>query len=152
MRVAVSWCRDLNLPMAGAPLPAVKDLSAASADDVALHEAENKAPALTRNITLDTQGGGSLASESPGFVHVGKKTGVKIPDSPQGITKEWLTQVYKNRGYLSEGGEVTEVDIPLFAEKGVKGNLNRYKICLQLRISKTTVFRLKSISKNPENI
>ena len=112
--------------MADAPLPTVKDLSAASADDVTLHEAENKAPDLTRNTTLDTQGGGSLASESPGFVHVGKKTGVKIPDSPQGITKEWLTQVYKNRGYLSEDGEVTEVDIkPLGDGLGVAGDLAR---------------------------
>ena len=73
--------------------------------------------------------GGSLAVSSPGFVRVGKKTGVKIPETPEGITKEWLTQVYQNRGYLHEGGHVSEVKIkPLGDGLGVAGDLARVSV------------------------
>ena len=78
--------------------------------------------------------GGSLAVSSPGFVRVGKKTGVKIPETPEGITKEWLTQVYQNRGYLREGGHVSEVNIkPLGDGLGVAGDLARVSVELVSR-------------------
>jgi hypothetical protein len=85
-------------------------------------------PPVTRERDLF---GGSLAVDSPGFVRVGRKTGVKIPETPQGITKEWLTQVYQNRGYLRAGGPVSEVTIkPLGDGLGVAGDLARVSVGL----------------------
>jgi len=84
-------------------------------------------PPVTRERDLF---GGSLALDSPGFVRVGRKPGtLKIPETPQGITKEWLTQVYQNRGYLRESGRVTEVTIkPLGDGLGVAGDLARVSV------------------------
>ena len=83
-------------------------------------------PPVTRERDLF---GGSLAMDSPGFVRVGRKTGVKIPETPQGITKEWLTQVYQNRGYLRESGHVSDVTIkPLGDGLGVAGDLARVSV------------------------
>ena len=104
----------------------------ASPEDIVLQAGDQEngpaSPPVKREATL----GGSLQLDSPGFVSVGKRTGVKIPETPQGITKEWLTQVYQNRGYLRETGHVTSVTVkPLGDGLGVAGDLARVSVELE---------------------
>ena len=97
---------DSGVPTTPAASPDSIELQATSDANGAAEEGMQTPPVRERDLF-----GGSLAVSSPGFVRVGKKTGVKIPETPEGITKEWLTQVYQNRGYLREGGHVSEVNI-----------------------------------------
>ena len=113
---------DSGVPTTPAASPDSIELQATS--NGAAEEGMQTPPVRERDLS-----GGSLALSSPGFVRVGKKTGVKIPETPQGITKEWLTQVYQNRGYLREGGQVSEVKIkPLGDGLGVAGDLARVSV------------------------
>ena len=115
---------DSGVPTTPAASPDSIELQATSDANGAAEEGMQTPPVRERDLF-----GGSLAVSSPGFVRVGKKTGVKIPETPEGITKEWLTQVYQNRGYLREGGHVSEVNIkPLGDGLGVAGDLARVSV------------------------
>ena len=116
---------ELQATSTPAASPDSIELQATSDANGAAEEGMQTPPVKERDLSF----GGSLAISSLGFVRVGKKTGVKIPETPQGITKEWLTQVYQNRGYLREGGHVSEVKIKSLGDGlGVAGDLARVSV------------------------
>tara|TARA_B110001452_G_scaffold228595_1_gene204112 strand:- start:649 stop:1836 length:1188 start_codon:yes stop_codon:yes gene_type:complete len=107
--------------------------SATSADDVVADISHSDYPALEGKtppmVRTRQQTSGSLAAGTPGFVRVGTRTEVKVPSTPEGITAEWLTQVYRNRGFLRSDGEVKSVTLkPLGDGLGVAGDLCRVLI------------------------
>ena len=111
---------------------AVPELPAAtSADDVVAIDPDDPAleswtPPVARPRG---QTGGSLSDGTPGFARVGARTEVKVPSAPEGLTAEWLTQVYRNRGFLRHDGAVTRVELkPLGDGLGVAGDLCRVRI------------------------
>jgi len=58
------------------------------------------------------------------FIPIGKRPGIHIARHTGELTKEWLTQAYKIRGYLPDTGQVTKVNVKTLGEGlGVMGDL-----------------------------
>ena len=59
------------------------------------------------------------------FTPVGKKTGVPVIKDTSGLTKEWLTQVFRFRGLLSKDGTIDEIKARSIGEgQGEYGDLS----------------------------
>jgi hypothetical protein len=71
------------------------------------------------NLSRDTQ-----ISRPEGYVPVGARPSVRLINSSNHITAEWLTEVYEDRGFLEKGGKVTSCNVkPLGEGEGVMGVL-----------------------------
>lgn len=100
--------------------------STTTPNGVALSLAEVKLSATrTQDKKSIVSAAGTEYSRPDGFLPIGKRPSVRLPIDAYGLTTEWLTEVYKLRGFIDkEHGQVTDVTArPLGEGEGVMGVL-----------------------------
>ena len=73
-------------------------------------------PHVTREIAVSMASG---IVRPPNFHRIGAPVPFRVPGTAEGMDAEWMTQVFRFRGYLEETGTVTKLELKALGGDGL---------------------------------
>ena len=95
-------------------------------------------PHVTREIAVSMASG---IVRPPNFHRIGAPVPFRVPGTAEGMDAEWMTQVFRFRGYLEETGTVTKLEM--------KAKLPTFVIFMQNMMPATTYTRVTGLADLP---